>query len=154
MNTQAIVGAVIAATMGVGAATVATNVQLLSAPSGNSIEQASEVLVDETTILDSDPANLLEPAPEDVVEVAVTPEDSVTEAPAPEPAPVPTPAPSPEPVVQEAPAPTPSPKPTPAPAPTPTPSTDDDSDQNADEDHSSDDSHDDDGGDDHSSDDD
>jgi outer membrane biosynthesis protein TonB len=141
MNTQAIVGAIIAATMGVGAATVATNVQLLSAPAGNSIEQASEVLVDETTILDSDPANVVGPAPEETVDISLTPAESVVETPTvtPEtpitPVPEPTPAPIPEPVVQESPAPTPKPAASPA-APE---DGDDHEDDDHEDDHSSDD---------------
>ena len=80
-----VLGALIAAVVGAGAAAVATNVELLSAPSTTTIERASEVLITENNRLDPNP--IVEPAPNPVPvppPVVVTPDEST---PQPEPTP-------------------------------------------------------------------
>ncbi len=52
VNSQALVGVLVAAVLGSGSAVVVTNIELLSSPSPTSIEQASDVLVEPTVTTD------------------------------------------------------------------------------------------------------
>lgn len=107
MNTQALVGAVIAAVLGTGTAAVVTNIELLNAPTTNTIERASDVLVTEIV----EPDNLPYPS---VPEVAPAPtstvEDNLPAQPETAPTPVDDSEPTPlAPTKPQAPAPTPAP---------------------------------------------